>query len=430
MKNSWNNWSGNYSSNPEIIYPENEDDIVLIFEKATARKKNVRVTGSGHSFTALCFTNDILASLDRMSGLINTDSINHTATVKAGTKLNQLGALLFEKGLALENMGDIDAQSLAGALSTGTHGTGLNFGTLSAQVIKIRIVTAAGKLIECSEDENAEIFKAAQVSLGALGIITAYTLQCRPAYKLNYVARKASLLEVIDTVDKYNNSNRNFEFYWFPYTNIVQTKCSNETSGEVKVPSKFQSRADDLLENEAFGILCKTAKQFSSFAYAVNKIAAAVISNADKTDWSYKVYTTQRRVRFMEMEYNIPYEAFGDAKKELVKMVNSKKFRITFPVENRFVKADDIFLSPAQGRKSAYIAVHQYKGVGYESYFRAVENIMIAYGGRPHWGKMHFRKADYFGKMYPHWNRFLAARKQCDPDGILLNDYLKELFGL
>lgn len=430
MKNSWNNWLGNYSGNPEIIYPESESDIVTIFEKATITKRNVRVTGSGHSFTALCFTNDILVSLDRMSGLVNTDAVNHTATVKGGTKLNQLSALLFAEGLALENMGDIDVQSLAGALSTGTHGTGLNFGILSTQVVKIRIVTPAGKITECSLEENAELFGAAQVSLGVLGIITEYTLQCRPAYKLHYVAKKASLFEVIDSIDEYNNSNRNFEFYWFPYTNVVQTKCSNETDGDVKIPLKLQSRADDLLENEAFGILCKTAKQFSSFAYSVNKIAAAVISNADKTDWSYKIYATQRRVRFMEMEYNIPYEAFSDAKKQLVKLINSKKFRIAFPVENRFVKADDIFLSPAQGRKSAYIAVHQYKGMEYEPYFRAVEEIMIAYDGRPHWGKMHFRKADYFEKMYPGWDRFLTVRKQCDPDGILLSDYLKELFGL
>lgn len=430
MKISWNNWSGNYSSNPEIVYPETEHDIVSLFEKATAMKKNVRVTGSGHSFTGLCFTNDILVSLDRMSGLINADIVNNTATVRAGTKLNQLGALLFEKGLALENMGDIDVQSLAGALSTGTHGTGLNFGTLSTQVIKIRIVTGAGKITECSANENAELFRATQVSLGVLGIITEYTLQCKPAYKLNYVAKKASLTDVIDAIDIYNSSNRNFEFYWFPYTDTVQTKCSNETNTEVKIPSTFQSRTDDLLENEAFGILCKTAKQFPSFAYSVNKIAAAVISSADKTDWSYKVYATQRRVRFMEMEYNIPYEAFGDAKKELIKMINSKKFRITFPVENRFVKQDDILISPAYGRKSAYIAVHQYKGMDYETYFHAVEEIMIAYGGRPHWGKMHFRKADYFEKMYPEWSRFLSIRKQNDPDGVLLNDYLKELVGL
>jgi FAD-linked oxidoreductase len=372
----------------------------------------------------------MLISLDKMSGLVQTDNDNYTATVRAGTKLNQLGALLFEKGLALENMGDIDVQSLGGALSTGTHGTGLQFGTLSTQVIKIRMVTPAGKITECSEKENPELFKAAQVSLGALGVMTEYTLQCRPAYKLQYVAKKETLPYVLDAVEEYNDANRNFEFYWFPYTNTVQTKCSNETDYEIAIPSKWKSRADDFLENEAFGALCNMARRVPSFAFSLNKIAAVAISNVEKTDWSYKVYATQRRVRFMEMEYNIPYEAFGDVKKELVKMVNGKKFRVAFPVENRFVKEDDIFISPACGRKSAYIAVHQSKGMEYEPYFRAVEEIMIAHDGRPHWGKMHFQRADYFEKMYPYWDRFLATRKQCDPDAVLVNDYLKELFGV
>ncbi len=426
------NWAGNITWQPsQILYPTSEKEIQKIVLKAANDNQKIRVIGTGHSFTALCKTKDILISLDQYQGIISIQKDQYQATVKGGTKLSLLGELLFKEGLAMENLGDIDVQSIAGTISTGTHGTGKNLGTISTQVIALRFINGKGELIECSDTNNRELFKAAQVSLGVLGIITGVTLQCVPAYKLALQIQKENLDTIIKDLDNRNNDNRNFEFYWLPYTNTALTKSSNiVTDSEPDKVNFFNYWSEYVIENYVFKLFCEYAHWFPSQNVAISKLSAAAISNVKKVYYSHKIYATQRLVKFREMEYNIPVEAYQDVWKEVVKTVNSKKFNIHFPIEVRFTKGDDISLSPAYQRDSAYIACHVYNKKEYQPYFEALENIFRAYGGRPHWGKMNNLKAGDVADLYPEFSTFMKHRAMQDPYKIFINPYLQELFGI
>ena len=349
------NWSGLEKWNPaEILFPESEEAIQQIVKSALDKKQKVRIIGSGHSFTKLCVTNDILISLDKYQGLVQVNKSTNLATIKGGTKLKKLGELLHAEGLAMENLGDIDAQSIAGTISTGTHGTGASFGTISTQVRAIRLVNGLGEIVDCSAENNVALFKAAQVSLGALGIITQITLQCMPSYKLKMIYEKASLSEILKNYKSINQATRNFELYWMPYTDTVLTKKANVTSEEVDkigIGSFFQ---EYILENLGFKILCEVANIFPSKNRWVSEISAKTLSTVVKRAYSHHIYATVRAVRFNEMEYNIPVEAYEEVMKEIQKSFEKNEFQIHFPIENRFVKGDDIYLSPAFGRDSAY----------------------------------------------------------------------------
>lgn len=426
------NWSRNVEWNPsEIIYPSSEEEIQDVVLKAIQHNKKIRVIGSGHSFTPLCSTNEILISLDKYQGKVAINKEKNLATVKAGTKLSLLGELLFKEGLAMENLGDINVQSIAGAISTGTHGTGVGLKSISNQVVALKFVNGKGEIIECSEINNVELFKAAQVSLGCLGIITEITIQCVPAYKLSLQNKKEKLNDVLISLDQKNSQNRNFEFYWIPYTNTAWTKTSNivEDSEPDKI-NFFNYWTEYVLENYVFKVFCEFAKLFPSQNKTVANITAASISNVKKTYYSHKVYATQRLVKFHEMEYNIPSEAYKDAFKDIQKIVNSKKFNIHFPIENRWVKGDDVYMSPAYGRDSAYIACHVYNKKEYKAYFAALEEIFKAYNGRPHWGKMNTFTTQDVINMYPKFDVFLQKRKEHDPENIFVNPYIKTLFGI
>ena len=333
--------------------------------------------------------------------------------------------------MAMENLGDIDVQSIAGTISTGTHGTGKNFGTISTQVIALRFVNGKGELVECSETTNQELFKAAQVSLGVLGIITAVTLQCVPAYKLALFTRKESITTVLNQLESRKTDNRNFEFYWMPYTDTAITKSANiVTDSEPDKVNFFNYWSEYVLENYAFKLFCEYAHWFPSQNAMISKLSAAAFSDVKKVYYSHKIYATQRLVKFREMEYNIPADAYQDAWKEIMKTVNSKKFDIHFPIEIRFVKSDDILLSPAYQRDSAYIACHVYSKKDCKPYFDAIETILQNYGGRPHWGKMNSLKAVDVNNLYPEFSTFMKHRTAQDPYNIFINPYLEQLLGV
>ena len=430
MGNSWSNWSGSVQFAPaEIAYPENEVQVVSIVKAAAAAGKHVRCVGASHSFTKLIETGDVLLSLDKMSGLVSMDKARNVAVVWAGTRLKNLGPLLNAEGLGLPNQGDIDVQSVAGAFSTGTHGTGITFGTLSTCILGITLVTASGEILQISAQENADYFNAARVSLGALGVITRYELQLVPAFKLKYVAAKAKLGDVLANLETYKQRNRNFEFYWFPFTQTVQTKEMNETNDE---PSKngFGTWFNDIvLENGIFWYLSKWSRYVPLLSKTVSKICGAAVSGGSRSAWSHQVFATPRLVRFQEMEYNIPEEHFSTVLKEIAALIEQRNFRVHFPLECRWVAPDDIWLSPANGRKSAYIAAHMYKGMPYKEYFAALEEVFQKYNGRPHWGKMHTQNAASLSKLYPHWDDFQRIRRELDPKGVFMNGYLKGIFG-
>ena len=423
------NWSRKIQWDPQlIVYPETESEVQELIKNAYHKNQKVRIIGSGHSFNPLWVTDQILISLDKYQGLIAVDQDNRRATVKAGTKLYRLGELLYEQGLAMENLGDIDRQSLGGTIGTGTHGTGLEFGTISTQVTALQFVNGKGELIKCSETENQALFKAAQVSLGALGIITSITLQCVPTYKLELWNRKEELEEVLASFGNRIRQNRNFEFYWFPHATKVWTKTSNMATDQPDKVSLTNYLSEYVLENYVFKILCELARLVPSLNPAVSKLSVGSIPNIRKVYHSHKVYATQRLVRFNEMEYNIPLEAHGEVLRAIIKKVNNGKFDVHFPIENRVVKKDDIYLSPAYARDSAYIACHVYNKKDHRSYFKALEEIFLAHGGRPHWGKMHTLKGDSLRALYPKFAEFNKHRLAQDPQGLFLNEYLEGLF--
>lgn len=426
------NWAENVQWNPSAVaLPHSENEIQQLVLKAIRCNQKIRVIGSGHSFTSLCSTDEILVTLDNFQGLISIDKEKNQATVKAGTKLSLLGELLFNEGLAMENLGDINVQSIAGAISTGTHGTGVNLKSISNQVIGLKFVNGKGEIIECSTTKNTELFKAAQVSLGCLGIITEVTLQCISTYKLKLQNKKEKLSHVLATLSERNSKNRNFEFYWIPYTNTAWTKTSNivEDSEPDKV-NFFNYWTEYILENHVFKLMCEYATIFPSQNKTVANITAASISNVKKVYHSHKVYATQRMVKFHEMEYNTPAEAYQDVFKDVQKIVNSKKFNIHFPIENRWVKGDDVYMSPAYNRDSAYIACHVYNKKDSRAYFAALEEVFKAYDGRPHWGKMNTFNTEDIIRMYPKFTHFMTFRKEHDPENIFVNPYLQKLLGI
>lgn len=423
------NWAGNITWDPgQVALPSSEGAILDLVRKAINDNRKIRLIGTGHSFTALCATDEIAVSLDNYQGIVSVNKEKHQATVKGGTKLNVLGELLFAYGMAMENLGDIDVQSIAGTISTGTHGTGKSFGTISTQIIGIKFINGKGEVVNCATDNNPNLLKAAQVSLGLLGVITEVTLQCVPAYKLEIKNKKENINEVIAEWDQRHAGNRNFEHFWFPYTDGVWTKSSNIVAeGSPTKVGMINYMSEYVLENYVFGACCQLANWFPSMNESISKLSAGSISDLSKIAQSHEVYATQRLVRFKEMEYNVPNEAYGHVMKAIMKIVNSKKFNIHFPIESRIVAADDIYMSPANGRTSAYIAVHVYHKKDHRPYFKAVEEICRAHCGRPHWGKMNTLTNNDVVDLYPEYSKFMEYRNTHDPDKVFSNSYLQKL---
>ncbi|MDW7692548.1 D-arabinono-1,4-lactone oxidase [Flammeovirgaceae bacterium SG7u.111] len=423
------NWGGTVEFEPkDHMYPASEEDIIGMVKFAFNNGKKIRIKGSAHSWMPLFNTDEILISLDKFQGLLSVDRQNMRATAKAGTQLKLLGELLHKEGMAMENLGDIDVQSIAGALSTGTHGSGVAFGILANQLYSLVFINGRGEKVYCSEDENTELFKAAQISLGSLGVITQMTLKCLPSYKLKYVCEKETLENCLLNIKKHNSENRHFEFYWFPHTETVQTKKMNRVEEESTQNTALKNFNDLVVDNGVFWGLSEFTRVFPIVSKQTSKISAWGVSTGSYVDDSHKIFSTKRLVRFQEMEYNIPVEHVEKVIREIKELVKVKKINVHFPLECRFVKADDITISPAYKRDSAYIAVHMYKGMPYKEYFDALEPIFKKYNGRPHYGKLNNFSHDEFNKSYPLWGAFKEIRKEQDPSGIFLNTYLKNIF--
>ena len=426
----WRNWSGSVNAAPRaFVKPRSLDDLARLMGDYARAGRHVRVVGDGHSFTPLVQTDDVLLSLDHLSGIETVDAERGTVRVRAGTRLKRLGTDLLARGLAQENLGDIDVQSIAGAISTGTHGTGVRFGTLATQVAGLTLVTASGDVLECSADQHPDIFKAAQVSLGALGVIAAVTLRVVPAKRLHFVSRRERLESCLANLERYKQENSHFEFFWMPYTPWAQAKFLNETGDPPSAGNIWGTLNKLVLENGLYWALSEVCRLAPPASRTVSRISAWGIASVSETAYSHRLFATPRAVKFQEMEYNIPARDFPAVLSEIQARMARERFNVHFPIECRFVRGDDIWLSPAYGRDSAYIAVHMYKGMPYERYFRAIEAIYQPYGGRPHWGKLHTLDAATLASRYPHWDDFRRVRAALDPQGIFLNDYLRRLLG-
>jgi FAD-linked oxidoreductase len=427
MTKTIQNWSGAVKFKPRHYdLPESESALQKILVEANRDGEKIRLIGSGHSFSPLIRTEGRLLSLDRMQGIVETRA-DGQVTAWGGTKLWHLNELLYGVGRALENMGDIDRQSIAGTISTGTHGTGKKFGSVSTQLSGIRLVTASGEILELSESDG-DLFRAAQVSLGALGVVSQVRLRTIPAYKLKLVQKKETVEECLANLDRRAAEHRHFEFYTFPHTGVAQTK-DVDMSEEAPTSAAKVFLNDMVVENILFKALSEVSRRVPGTTIPVAKICGMGVGSNTKCDWSHRIFRMPRLVRFNEMEYSIPAEAMADAVREIMAMIERERIKVHFPIECRFVKGDDIFLSPAHGRDSAYIAVHSYKGMPYEDYFRRVENIFRNHGGRPHWGKMHTLTGKDFVKLYPKWETFREIRNRLDPKGIFLNEQLRSFFG-
>lgn len=402
---------------------------VLAAGRAGVRLKPV---GSGHSFSAIALAPGVQLDLGDLTGLVAVDERARHVTVAAGTRLSQLPAMLAPFGLAMENLGDIDAQTISGATSTGTHGTGGRYRGLAAQIVAASIVTANGELLQVSSTDNAELLPAIRVGLGALGVLVDITLQCVPTFLLHALERPQPLEAVIDSYVGRSAADDHFEFYWFPHTSTALTKTNTRLpAGDERHPLGRCSRwvDDELLANGLYRAVCAVGSAVPAVIPPINKIAQKLIGNREFTDASTSVFVTHRGVRFQEMEYALPREAVPDALHDVKRLIESRGWRISFPIEVRSAAADENWLSTAYGRDTGYIAVHRYHRENPEVYFRAVEEIMKAYDGRPHWGKMHYRDAVSLRESYPRFDDFTAVRDRLDPDRMFANAYLKRVLG-
>lgn len=399
MAARWRNWSGGVVATPaRIEAPQAEGALSSLLAASDAP---VRVVGSGHSFTPLCATDGTLVSLEHITGIVATDPAAGTATIRAGTPLHALGEPLLTAGLALANMGDIDRQTLAGAIGTGTHGTGQALGNLSTQVVGLRLVLADGSVLACSEAEHAEVLRAARVSLGALGIISEVALRVLPAYRLHERTWPAPFEDAMGQLAARTAGHRHFELFWSPQDDACAMKALDLTDaplGEIAPPVPASGRLPRYLTPE-------------------------------RVDWSYRIFPSERTVPFNEMEYAVPAEAGPDCLRELRALMRTCHPDVAWPVEYRTVRADDIPLSPAYGRATVTISVHQAADLPHGAFFADAEAIFRDHGGRPHWGKLHSLGAADLRALYPRFDEFRALRARLDPHGRFLNDHLRRLFG-
>ncbi|GES33495.1 D-arabinono-1,4-lactone oxidase [Streptomyces angustmyceticus] len=427
----WRNWAGNVTARPaRSVAPASTGELAAAVRAAAADGLTVKAAGTGHSFTPAAATDGLLVRPERLTGVRAVDREAGTVTVAAGTPLKHLNETLAAHGLSLANMGDIMEQTVSGATSTGTHGTGRDSASIAAQITALELVTADGSVLACSAEENPEVFAAARLGLGALGVISELTLAVEPEFLLTAREEPMPYDEVTDRFDELVAENEHFEFYWFPHTGGCNTKRNNRSQGPAAPPGRISGWIEDeLLSNGVFQLACAVGRAVPAAIPGIAKVSSRALSARTYTDIPYKVFTSPRRVRFVEMEYALPRAAAVAALGELKSLVERSDFKVSFPVEVRTAPADDIPLSTASGRDTVYLAVHMYRGTPYQAYFAAAERIMTAHDGRPHWGKVHTRDAAYLADAYPRFGEFTAVRDRLDPERRFANAYLRRVLG-
>ena len=402
MTNSWSNWSGSVTCQPATVAtPESDAEVVRLVQQASAAGKKVRAWGSGHSFVPLCATGDTLLSLDRLAGIESVDAARGEAVIRAGSKLHDLGGPLREHGLALANQGDVDVQSLAGAVSTGTHGTGPTLGSISTQVVGLRLVVGNGRIVEYSREDDSETFSSLGVSLGSCGVLTAIRMRLMPAYNLHERVWREPIAECLARLDERIAATRHFEFFWYPTTDLALAKTLEPTTAEPSARRAFGGGSDSSPLDGVEG---------------------------ERIDYNYRIFPTVRNVRFNEMEYAVPADAGPACFVAIRTLMRERHPSVTWPIEYRTVAADTLDLSPNHGRATVAISIHQAAELEHRAFFAEAEPIFRAHAGRPHWGKMHSLSAAELAPLYPRWQHFQEVRNRLDPSGTFLNEHLRKLF--
>ncbi|MDF9619491.1 D-arabinono-1,4-lactone oxidase [Pseudomonas entomophila] len=423
----WRNWSGGQSCLPLArLAPQSLDELAQVLRDAPGK---VRPVGSGHSFSGLVPTDGTLVSLSYFNGLLGHDPATLQAEFAAGTPMSSMGAALKAVGQALPNMADIDYQTLAGALATSTHGTGVGFGSYSSRVTGLQLVTATGEVLDCDSQRHPEVFDAARVSLGALGVATKVRLQNREAFRLRerqWVARTEALLEDVHTLTR---DNQHWEMLVITHSDYALAVALNETS-DPATPAQDPAEEGG---NEFVTLIEKLDKYGSDFPAARRALLNSlrhIASFDERVGDSHEIFANVRNVRFNEMEYSVPAEHGPACLREILALIRARDLRTWFPIEYRYVKADDIPLSMFEGRDSCSISVHQHYSMDHHNFFAAIEPIFWKYAGRPHWGKLHTLNARTLQPLYPRWKAFTEVRQALDPQGKFLNAHLASILGV
>lgn len=418
----WRNWSGIEHAYPAArLAPTSEDELASALQTAAAP---IRPVGAGHSFTGLATTDGALLSLDGMKGLVAHDAASHRATIWAGSRLMEIGPALAEIGQEMPNLPDINKQSLAGGVATGTHGTGRTFKALHGQITKFRIALASGEIKECDERHNSELFAAARVGLGAFGVLTQIELQNAPLARVRKRSWVADLEETMEQWPDLQAAHRNVEFYAVPFTGYAVVIACDPTELPV------QPRGPD--EDASALLQLKALRDWLGFAPGLRREAARMafkdLPPVEAVDEGWKLLSNERPVRFNEMEFHLPREAQMPALREVIAAIEQHRSDVFFPIEARSILADDAWLSPFYGRDSGSVAVHAYYKDDYQFLFDLIEPIFRRYDGRPHWGKLHSLRAGDFAAIYPRWSEAAALRQHVDPEGRFLNQHLRRVF--
>lgn len=418
----WSNWSGTAHAYPsQRSAPRTEDELAHMLRTAAG---TIRPVGSGHSFTALVPTSDMLLTLDGMTGIVSHDPETHRAVVRGGTRLADLGPALAAIGQEMINLPDINKQSVAGAISTATHGTGRGIQAIHGSVVELRLATPTGELIDCDARTNSEIFNAARVGLGAFGVITQVTLQNQPVHRIIKRVEARRTEDVLDDWQALRQRHRNAEFYVLPFTDHAITITHDVT--DLPVRQRGRDRDNEML------LSLKRLRDVFEFTPSLRRKVAnrelAEISPEVSVDEGWKLLSNERPTRFREIEYHLPIDAQIPALREVLAVIGNNRNDVFFPIEARVIAPDDAWLSPFFGRECGSIAVHAYYKEEHDFFFSLIEPIFRRHGGRPHWGKLHSLKARDLAGLYPRWQDAGEVRRALDPHGRMLNDYLKGIF--
>jgi FAD/FMN-containing dehydrogenase len=386
---SWTNWSGRWRGKPTALpFIRSEADAMAVVRDAASAGHTIRVAGAGHSHSPLVPNNGVIVDASGLAGVIDADSRSKRAWVWAGTRIYALGRPLHDAGLGLLNQGDIDRQAIAGAIATGTHGTGIGLKNLSASVLGAQVVLASGELVGCNADSNPDLWQIVRLNLGAVGLVTRLELQLREAYRLRERTWSVGFADLLPELTSLVTQTRHFEFFWYPHDDTAVAKSIEETTDDAQYP---------------------------------------LAEEGSRVAWSYEVLPNHRPHLHTEMEYSVP-AADGPACLADIRAMIHKDFQdLRWPVEYRTLADDDVWLSTAYQRPTVTISVHQDINEDDEPYFRACEEIFLSYAGRPHWGKVNYLGAGEMAQAHPRWLDWWQARDHVDPGGVFLNGYLNQL---
>ncbi|MGH8504393.1 MAG: D-arabinono-1,4-lactone oxidase [Stenotrophobium sp.] len=427
----WRNWSGSVAAVPNFrSYPVAVPQIQAEVLRAAEEGERIRVGGSGQSFSPLSWTDENLLSLDYFTGIESVDIQQRRVWIRSGTRLRQLATELSDRGLALQIFSSSGAQTLAGAISTGMHGSGIGFGNLSSQVTALRMVCADGRHRTISADSNPEMLDAARLSLGALGVITHVELQCVEAARLHLRTLKGTLGETLDRINPLKRTHRHFDFKWFPYTDTVQLNFMDPTGAGESYPGVFERARQQVMDNSALWMLSEMSRRIPRSSSTASRLAAYAATDSESVGELPRHREGRRLIRYDEIEFSIPVQRLPAVIRQIDQLMRALHFRVHMPLEVRFARRDDLWLSPNHQRDSAFIAARQYRGMPHEDYFAALTDIFDRNEGRPSWSSLHDKTAYELGQLYPRFTDFQRLRRELDPRGVFLNPHLKAIFGV